>query len=132
MITAVSLATNRPSVSNFCASLAGDHYLRAVLEEAVGAVCTTTIFTTTLTAAPSSNNVATATTVATTAATETDDVTATALTRAEPTWKLQPTARPRLLVIAPAPAAPVVIAPSTPVAAPPAPVRFEAAPKPYV
>ena len=90
VITAVNLATNRPSVSNFYASLAGDQYLRSVREKSVCAVCITPIFTTTSTAAPSSNSVAMVTAVATTVAittvaTPTDAVTATALTRAEPT-----------------------------------------------
>ena len=101
MITAVSLATKRPSVSNFFASPAVDHYLRVVWEESVGAVCTTPTFTTTPTTAPSSNSVGTATAVATTvaittAATATYVITATLLTRAEPTRQSQPTARLRL------------------------------------
>ena len=79
----------------------GDHYLRVAREEAVGSVCITPIFTTTLTAALSSNTVATATAAATTvatttAATATDAIMTTALTWAEPTRQSQPTARLRL------------------------------------
>ena len=96
MITAVYLTTNRPSFSNVCASVTGDHYLRAVREETVGVVCITPIFTITVTNGPSSNSASTEAAtivVTTTAATETDAITATALTRAEPTRQSQPTAR---------------------------------------
>ena len=101
MVTEVSLATNRPSLLNFCANLAGDHYLRAVRLEAVGAVCIAPIFATTLTAAHSRNSVTTATTAAATVATATaamatDAVITTALIRVEPRRQSQPTAHLRL------------------------------------
>ena len=86
----------RPSISNLCVSLSGDHYLRAARQEAVGDVYITRTLTITSTAAPNSNSVATAgavaTPVATTiVATATDTVTKVALPRAEPRRQSQPT-----------------------------------------
>ena len=133
VITAASLATNRPSVSNFCASLAGDRYLRAAREEAVGPVCITPIFTTTLTAALSSNTVAAAAAVATTVATTTVAtatyaITATALTRAESARQTRSQRHVFAYIHRPCPGCPACSACSRYST----PVTSEAAPTPYV
>ena len=111
----------------------GDHYLRAAREEAVGAVCITPIFTTTLTAALSSNTVATATAVATTvsattAATATDAMDhggGSNRSRGNTAVAANGTSSPTVIAAAPA-------APPTPGTPPPTPVTSEAAPTPYV
>ena len=98
--------TKRPSVSNFCASMAENHCLRAAREDEVGAVYISRTFTITPTATPNSNRVATvgapnrnrvatagagATPAATaSAAPATDVATAAALKRVEPTRQSQP------------------------------------------
>ena len=91
-------ATKRPSVSNLCACLTGDHKLRAAREEVFGVVCITYTFTTIPTIAPNRKSVATAGAAAipaaTTATTATDAVMAAALTRAEPTRQSQLTVHP--------------------------------------
>ena len=69
MIIAIRLATKKAQCFNFCANLAGNHYLQAVRQEAVGAVYITRTFTITPTVTPNSDSVATAGAAATTVVT---------------------------------------------------------------